>query len=256
MVDLVGHAFGIEVAEHGVEVGLAVRAFVLEDDGGGRSELLAGGDFAVQHAQGIGFHAALAVGAELVLIEGGKPVMQGLAVLRAAGSTAEGVDLQGEVLQAQLAKEFHHHADDLGVGFRLLGAEAFAVDLMELAHTALLGTFVTEHGADGEELAHGFAGVHTVFDVGAHDACRGFRAQGHGAALAVLYAVHFLLHHVGLGTDAAAEKVGIFHEGGAKFTETVAGEHLAGRSLHHFEKAGRILKMIGKALDSLNLCHD
>ena len=24
----------------------------------------------------------------------------------------------------------------------------------------------------------------------------------------------------------------------------------------HFEKAGRILKMIGKALDSLNLCHD
>ena len=256
MIDLVGHAFGIKVTEHGVEVGLAVRAFVLEDDGSGGGEFLAGGDFAVQHAQGVGLEAALAVGAELVLIEGGQPVMQGLAILRAAGRTAERVDLQGEVLQAELAEEFHHHADDLGVGFRLLGAEAFAVDLMELAHTALLGAFVAEHGSYGEELAHGLAGVDAVLDIGAHDAGGSFGTQGHGAALAVLYAVHLLLHHVGLSTDAAAEKVGVFHEGGAKFAETIAGEHLAGSGFHHLKKTGRFLKMIGKALDSLNLCHD
>ena len=113
-----------------------------------------------------------------------------------------------------------------------------------------------EHGADGEKPAHGFTGMHTVFDIGAHDACRGFRAQGHGTPLAVGNAVHFLLHHVGFGADAAAEKIGVLHEGSTKLTKAVAGENLERGGLHHLKKTALRRKLVGKALDSLNLCHE
>ena len=127
---------------------------------------------------------------------------------------------------------------------------------MELAHAALLRALMAEHGADGEELAHGLAGMHSMFNIRAHHPRRGLRPQGHGAFPAVGKGIHFLLHHIGFRADGAAEKVGIFQKRGAQFTEGVTGEYLARRLLHTQEEGAVFGEKIGKTFNGLNLCHD
>ena len=127
---------------------------------------------------------------------------------------------------------------------------------MELAHAALLRAFMAEHGADGEELAHGLAGMHSVFDIRAHDARRGFGPQGHGAFLAVGESVHFLLHHISFRADGAAEEIRVFQKGRTQLAEGVTGEHLTRRLLHAQEEGAVFGKKVGETLDGLNLCHD
>ena len=98
--------------------------------------------------------------------------------------------------------------------------------------------------------------VQAVLEQSARRAGGSFGTECNRTAALVLKGVHLLLHHVGFRADAAAEKVGVFHERSAKFAKTVAGKHLAGSGFHHLKKTALRRKLVGKALDSLNLCHE
>ena len=127
---------------------------------------LVGGDFAIQHAQGIGFGAALAIAAH-----GGRFVLQFLAeffdVLRAAVVIAHGIEQQFEPGEADALENFHHHFYDFGIDQRRIGPDGFGADLKELAVAALLRALAAEHGAEVVELLHAGALVQAMLDIGA-----------------------------------------------------------------------------------------
>ncbi len=209
----------------------AVRAVVVKNLRRGGGVLLAGRDLAVQHAQGIGDHAAAAVLAERGFVERGQPLTQRVAVGRAAGGAAERIELEGQIPEPYRLKEAHGHGDQLGIGVGLGRPEAFAVDLMELAHPALLRPLVAEHGADGEQLGYG-VGAAPAFNVGAHDPGGRFRAHGQRTPLAVGEGVHFLLDHVGFVPDPAAEEFRPFEDGGTQFRKAVTGKDFPRDAFH------------------------
>ncbi|MNG95042.1 hypothetical protein D3C79_540660 [compost metagenome] len=73
---------------------------------------------------------------------------------------------------------------------------------MELAVTAFLRTFVTEHRADIPQTLFLIV-QQTMFDTGAYAASRSFRAQRQAFAVAVLEGIHLFFHDVGHFTDSA-----------------------------------------------------
>ena len=230
----------------------AVGAVVIENLGRVGGVFLAGGHLAVQHAQGIGHHAAAAVLAQGRIVQFGQPLAQGLAVGGTAGGTTERIELEAQPLEAEGFQKAHRHRDQFGVRVGLGGSETFAVDLVELAHAALLGAFVAEHGSDGEQLGHGVAAP-AALDVGAHDPGGRLGAQGQGTALPVGEGVHFLLHHVGFRPDAPAEQFRPFEDGGTQFGEAVTGEGIPCHGLHVGESVAFRGKQIGEAFDRGNV---
>ena len=131
---------GVQQTQHGVEVFLALGAVVVQQAGRFVGDAAAFFLLAVQHAQGVGLHAAGAVLAQLVTaVLAVQIVHQGLLEQRAAVGAAQGVELERQILEAQRGEEAREHDDQVRVGIGAVGAQAFAVDLVELAHAALLG---------------------------------------------------------------------------------------------------------------------
>ena len=94
MIDLEGHALSPEMAEYRVKVRGTFRTLVLQHDRSPGRVFPACGNLAVQHAQGIGFHAAAAVFTQAGGIKALQPVTQNLSIGGTAVRTAQGVNLE------------------------------------------------------------------------------------------------------------------------------------------------------------------
>jgi hypothetical protein len=76
---------------------------------------------------------------------------------------------------------------------------------MKLAEASFLRTFAAEHGAYGVKPCDRIGGKQIVFNVGADNGRRGFRALGQKFVVAVAEGVHFLFDDIGGFPDAALE---------------------------------------------------
>jgi hypothetical protein len=103
--------------------------------------------------------------------------------------------------------------------------QRFGVDLVELPVTALLRTFVTEHGAAGPHALRPIVGE-VVLDRRADDAGGRFRTQRERLAVQlVLERIHLMLDDVRVLADAAHEQRGRFHDRHAHVPVPVLRKH-------------------------------
>ena len=195
-----------------------------------------------------------------------------LAIGRAAGRVAHGVDREAQVLglEAEALVELHQHDDALGVRRGIGGAEPLDADLVELAQAALLRALAAEHRRGVPELGGSRALRHeVVLDDGAHDAGRALGAHGH--ALLGLEAVlvasleevleegtrdnteHLLAHDVGRLADAVDEGVDLLDGRRLDHVEAVGPEQLARDVLHVLPGAHVAAVQVLGTLDPL--CH-
>ena len=139
-------------------------------------------------------------------------VDQGDAIGLAAFRIAQGVELQGGVLQqAQFVQHPRAGSDDLHVARRLRHAHQFDADLVELPLAPLLRPLVTEHRPRVEEL-EGQLLRQAVGEKGAGHAGGVLRPQGDALAIAEGEAVHLLGHDVGGFADRPFEDFGELHD--------------------------------------------
>ena len=105
------------------------------------------------------------------------------------------------------------HLEDLGVNGRVVGAQDFGADLVELPVAPLLRALAAEHRAHVVELVGAAFVEQAVLDRSAHHGRRGFGAQGQRLMVAVLKGIHLLGHDVRVDADAAAKEFGPFDDG-------------------------------------------
>ena len=166
------------------EVGAGGFVERVGDHGQRLDDGLVGGDFAVEHAQGIGDGAALAIGTHLAdnWDEGGA---KGFVVAGAVGGGANGVQLEGPAGDAQFVEEGGEHFKDFGVAQRAFAAGGgwandFCADLRKLAVAAFLRALAAELGADVIELLQLAGFAEAVFDIGADYSGGVLGAEGEG----------------------------------------------------------------------------
>jgi len=232
----------------------AFRAQMVGDARRVGRELLALGHLAVEHAQRVGELAAHAVLAELLLVHALEEFPQGVEIGGPAGWAAQRIEFDGQVGQPQRREVLAQHEQQLGVQQGIGRAHGFDVDLVELAHAALLRPFVAEHGAVGEDLGQALAGP-AALGQRPHDPGRGFGPQGERPALAVGKGVHFLLHHVRFLADGAGKEFGAFEDRDAQLPVAVTGKDIPGGGFDPGEDAGFGGEQVGETLDFLYGVH-
>ena len=166
------------------------------------------GLLAVEHPQGVALDPLPALFAEAVGIRAEiadelRPITRSTLGLL----VAERVDLDLESLrEVEPPEELDEHRDHFGIERRVLVAERFHVELMELAIPARLGPLVPEHGPHGVQLDGLRVHEQTVLDVRAQEPGRRLGPQRHGIAAPILERVHLLLNDVGRLADAPGEE--------------------------------------------------
>ena len=201
MVDGVGHAQCVEPLAHPGEVGGAGVAEVVEEVGGVRSGGPALGCLAVEHPQRV-LQVAVLVGRAELVGPGGHELLQQGDVARLADAVAHGVELEGDLAQAEAGEEVVGERDHLDVEVGVGHPECLHAQLVVLTVATLLGPLVPEQRRHVPGLP-GRDGV--VLHEGAGDRGRALRAQGHQLPVAVREDVHLLADDLALLTDAAVE---------------------------------------------------
>ena len=130
-------------------------------------------------------------------------VLQQQPVLRPAFRTANRIDQQIEIAQAQIFKKADRQRNNFGVHRRTRRPDGFDSKLVKLAESSRLRPVIPEHRPDVEQLGRLRIRVQFLFQIGADHGGGVFRTQGDAAAASVVKGVHFLLHHVGGFADAA-----------------------------------------------------
>ncbi len=119
---------------------------------------------------------------------------------------ADGIDVQDNAIKAQPAPQAIEHDDLLGVDIGTVEPQRFGVELVELSVTALLWTFVPEHGPRGPYALRAFVSQ-IVLDRGTDDAGGRFRTQRQAFTIEpILERVHLVLDDVGDLADRAHEQ--------------------------------------------------
>ena len=124
------------------------------------------------------------------------------------------------------------------------------VQLMKLAQSTLLRSFVAEHGTNGVEPLDRLLHMQAVFDKGPHDRGGGLRPQGLSL---VDKGVHLFFHHVGGFADGANKKFGLFHDRQADFAHAETFENIARLPLNAPPPDSSVREDVFKAVNSLNL---
>ena len=150
MVDLVGPSQVVQVGPQPVEVAFALVAQGIRDPRRLVRDRAAGLLLAVQQPERVLLVAARAVAADPVQAVR-VPGTELFHVSRAAHRASRAIHLEGQVLDADRFVDLPGDLHDLEIDGRVLAAQHFHVDLVELAVPARLGTLVPEGGADGEE---------------------------------------------------------------------------------------------------------
>ena len=235
--DLGFDAAALQEPAHRREVVAAWLTQMVQNAGKPVDDGLVGLHLAIQHAQGVGFGAALAIAAHS-RSHGFQLLAQALDELRAAIVVAHGIEEKPEIRQAGAAEQFHHHLDDFGVHQRRFRPDGLRADLEELAVAALLRPLAAEHGPHVEQLLHAGALVEAVLDVGADHRGGVLGAQGERRAVTIVEGVHLLGDDVGFGAHAAGEELGFLQDGGADLVVVVAAKHRARNGFHAIPHRG------------------
>jgi len=230
----------------------ALVAQHIQHGGGVLHQLLAVLFLAVQHTQGVAVKAGLAGGAHFANAVRQVLLQHGV-ILGPALGAADGVDIHGKVLHAQLAQQAEGGHDQLRVGSGVLGAEALHAKLVVLTQAAVLGRFITEDGSvEVVHLAGQRVSVKAVLHQGANSAGGAFGLQGNGAVALVLEGVHFLLHDVGGVAHAAQEQFRVLEHGGADLTVAGLGGNLTFQGFYILEAVAVLGQHILCAAGSLS----
>ena len=198
----------------------AVIAQIIQHTGGAFGDLAADGGFAIQNAHGV-FLQALLTGLAQILPAALEVGAQGLVVLGAAGGAADGIDGEGEVLEAKGLHALPRQGDHFGIGDGPGGAVALHTELVELAEAAALGLLVPEAINDIADLEGQGIAQEPIFDGGAADAGGAFRAQGDGAVALIGKGIHLLIDNIGGIAYPTLEQLGVLEGGGTDLAVAV-----------------------------------
>ena len=239
MIDLVGPAQVVQVGPQPVEVGFAFVTQGIRDPRRFVRDRSAGLLLAVQQPKRVLLVAARAVGADpvqAVRVPGPKLFH----VSRTAHRASRAVHLEGQVLDADRFVDLPGDLHDLEIDGRVLAAQHFHVDLVELAVPARLGTLVPEGRADGVEPQGLGPAVQLALGVGTADPRSELGAQGHALLVAVEEGVHLLLDDVGGFADAPLEEAGLLED---RHVDLLVAEEFAdpARGLGHVAPVGLVL---------------
>ena len=175
----------------------------------------------VQHPQGVGLEATLAVFVQL-LMAGGEELHQGIAITCTGFGGTQAVEFKlHRITDAQLAPQAPGQHDQFGIDVRTVQVEHFQADLVELAITAFLWTLMAEHRTDVPELLYLAGTGQAMLQRCAHTGGGAFRTQGQGVAVAVLEGVHLFFDDVGDFADGALEQLGELDDRHADLLVTV-----------------------------------
>ena len=184
MVVLVGHSAGIECGANGGKMFLGSFIERVPDAGQRGDDGLIFRMLAIEHPQGVGDRAPLAILAHARdhRLQG---CPQGLHVSRPVGGRADGVEQQFPARNAQFPEQGGQHFQHFRVAQRRFAARAgrpdhLGANLKELAVAALLRPFPAELRPDVVELLQLAGLAQLVLNVGADHAGGILRAQGQG----------------------------------------------------------------------------
>ena len=149
-------------------------------------------------------------------------LLQPLAIDGTTLGTADGIEMQLQLLQAESAQEFDGKHDDFCVNCRTCLAQSLHAELVELAVASRLRTIIAEHRADVEELHESVRRIELVLQVRAHDRSRILGPQRKAALTSIGERIHLLFHDVGRLADAAQEKLRMLENRRADFMVPVS----------------------------------
>src|SRR5574343_908122 len=120
----------------------------------------------------------------------------------------EAIQLQTNVVEAQLLPESGTHENLFGIDIRTGKTESFNPHLMKLTIPTFLGTFVTEHLTHVIQTLRAFGGD-IVLNHGTHTTRRAFRTQSQRFAIeAVDKGIHLLFYNISHLTNCPFEQRG------------------------------------------------
>ncbi len=140
---------------------------------------------------------------------------------------ATGVQQQTVIVNTDALQIVQQHQDRLDVSVGCGLPDRFNAYLVELPATARCGAFAAKHRPDIVNpgiTALPYTGINQRPD----DAGGTFGSQRKTTPAAVLEAVHFFLHHIGIIAETADEQLCTFEDRRAQFTVSVAGENPPG----------------------------
>ena len=178
-------------------MGSALVAQVVSDLRGFGLDGLVLRDLRIEHAQGVALESGLRVGVQLRL-ERPVVILQLLEIGWPALGVADGVQLEAQLLKADLLQPALGQLDHLGVKSRTGAADDFDVELKELAVSALLRLVMTEHRTDQVETGWLRTLVQAAFEVRAHDAGGCFRPKRQVLRASLLHPVELFRDGVGI----------------------------------------------------------
>lgn len=140
--------------------------------------------------------------------------------LGAAGLATYAVEVEFERFKSHAFEKRVSKGNDLDVRRGQIASVQFDAELMMFAKSAVLRSFVTEHGSEIIRFHRHNALRKAVFYERTRNARRTFGAQRHTSVSLVKECVHFLCHDVGGFADASLEKFGMLEHRSAYFLET------------------------------------
>ena len=138
-----------------------------------------------------------------------EPFAQTREICRPAFATADRIEGERELGDAQPNEERMVELDHLGVDRRIVRADRLDRELPVFPVATSLRRRVPVHRADRVELERLRLTVHAVLDVRTADRRRPLGAQGQRSARSILEGVHLLLHDVRARTGRALEERGV-----------------------------------------------
>ena len=151
---------------------------------------------AIENTQGIGMQASLFFVAERVHVP--RKIFDQLGAMTGARFTVtQGIELQLDITQAQLAPQPRRQNNLLGFHIRAGKSQGLEPELMELTIASTLRLFVAEHRAGIPQALRAVV-QQIVFQHRANGRCRAFGPQGQAFAVqAVDKGIHFLFDNIG-----------------------------------------------------------
>ena len=129
----------------------------------------------------------------------------------------------------QSGKQRCQDKNELSIRQGGIHTENFGINLVKLPVAPLLGSFPAEHGANSVKFAHRVLGIQFVLNIGPHNRCRCFRAQGQEIPFSIGKGIHFLFHNIGIFPDTPGKQLGALHNRNADFFKAKVLQKLNGR---------------------------
>ena len=129
--------------------------------------------------------------------------------------------MKGSIVYAKTFKKIVGKADKLGISRRSSCTEKLCAELIKLAVSSCLRSFVTEAIYYIKELKRHSITRKSIFDDRSCHASRSLGTECVACPVSVGKGVHFLLHYISSVTDSSLEKLSLLEGGEADLAKTV-----------------------------------